>query len=655
MLTNLIENRGKEFSNLIKIGDFLARTLRENVELFNVEDGVATYLTESGSVVTGKYSFKPTLKLSKILVEDSSVLEDKKVFESATDKRVMGMLSDLLEDDYQSAEGSFDKILSMFETKLSYDRIKTRLQEKVERFGEQTKIVSSPEFQRLGEIKDKLIAFLKENKSVIQSAGIRNGMKLAALVSTSFDLPRMTVKQLQENKEFEVKVLGKSSLYEHLCRKELIQKELLEAKEGFDRIWVENSSVQDLASMVFESNEEDLRHQVAQVVSEAPYFALATKKQLSSLIQNCLSLNEVRVSNKDLNLFTSKIFEMKGPVKRYVLEILNEKYGIDVRKLSEVPTFRTLVMTEAEILSQIAKHAPTGSLIRKTLMEFSRSLKTKNGSESIDLADFLNEIFTESDYTASLNETSLMDYMDFSRVADDLGKIGQVLKMLGPAVDNVADQMQDAPAPGADVPPEGMGAEGPMMGAEEGPQDPLGSPDPMDTDAEAGIPGEDAQDIADEVTDEVDTEEALSNGDIEEAPEGGEGIPDLEGGLPPEEGFEDEEGMEGMEGEEGLPPEEGFEGEEGIEGEEGMEGEEMEQDDLTSLLSKLEDLLGDLTGGEESDDEGDFEGEEESEFGDEEESEFGDEEESEFEDEEEEFEPKGKKRKRKPDPEQYRS
>ena len=96
MLTNLIENRGKEFSNLIKIGDFLARTLRENVELFNVEDGVATYLTESGSVVTGKYSFKPTLKLSKILVEDSSVLEDKKVFESATDKKVMGMLSNLL-------------------------------------------------------------------------------------------------------------------------------------------------------------------------------------------------------------------------------------------------------------------------------------------------------------------------------------------------------------------------------------------------------------------------------------------------------------------------------------------------------------------------------------------------------------------------------
>ena len=638
MLTNLIENRGKEFSNLIKIGDFLARTLRENVELFNVEEGIVTYLTESGSVVSGKYSFKPTLKLSKIIVEESSVLEDKKAFESATDKKVMGLLSNLLEDDYQKAEGSFDKILSMFETKLSYDRIKTRLQEKVERFGEQTKIMSSPEFQRVNEIKDKLVSFLKENKSIIQSAGIRNGMKLAALVSTSFDLPKMTIKQLQESKEFKVSVVGKSSIYEHLCRKELIQKELLEAKEGFDRIWVDNKNIQDLASMIFENNEEDLRHQVAQVVSESPYFALATKKQLSKLIQNSLSMNEVKVSGKDLKLFTSKIFEMKGPVKRYVLEILNEKYGIDVRKLSEVPTFRTLVMTEAEIFSQLAKHAPTGSLIRKTLMEFSRSLKTKNGSESIDLADFLNEVFTESDYTSSLNETSLMDYMDFSRVADDLGKIGQVLKMLGPAVETVADKVEDH---GGQM--EDAGMQAPEVPVEEAPGDPLGSPDPMDTDAEAGLPGEDAQDIADEVTDEVDTEEALANGDIEEAPEDGEEIPDLEGGMPPEEGLEgeEEEGLppeEGLEGEEGLPPEEGFEGEE-------EEGEEIEQDDLTSLLSKLEDLLGDLTDGEESDDEGDFEDGEDSEFEDEEESEFED---------EEDFEPKSKK-KRKVDPEQYKS
>ena len=88
MLTNLIENRGKEFSNLLKIGDYLARTLRENVELFNVESGKATYLTENGSVISGEYTFSPTIKLNKIVVEDSSVLEDQKSFESITSKKI---------------------------------------------------------------------------------------------------------------------------------------------------------------------------------------------------------------------------------------------------------------------------------------------------------------------------------------------------------------------------------------------------------------------------------------------------------------------------------------------------------------------------------------------------------------------------------------
>jgi hypothetical protein len=619
MLTNLIENRGKEFSNLIKLGDYLARTLRENVELFNVEDGVATYLTESGSVISGKYAFTPTLNLSKIIVEDASVLEDVKSFESATDKKVMKLLSNLLEDDYQSADNSFDKILSMFETKMSYDRIKTRLQEKVERFGEQTKIISSPEFQRVNEIKDKIVEFLKENKNVIQSSGIKNGMKLAALVSTSFDLPRMTVNQIQESKKFEVKTIGKTSIYEHLCRKELIQKELLEAKEGFENIWVTNDSVQELASMIFESDEGTVRHQVAQVVSEAPYLALSTKKQISNLIRNSLSVNEIKAKDREINSFASKIFEMKGPVKKHVINILNEKYGIDVRKLSEVPTFKTLVMTEAEILTHIAGFAPSKSIVKKSLLELARSLKLKNGSEAIDLSDFLNEIFAEAEYAGVLNETSLMDYMDFSRVADDLGKIGQVLKMLGPAVDKVADQVEDHG--------EDMADDKPMEMGQEKPEDPLGSPDPMDSESETPMDmkpeGPDADEVADEVKGEVEDEEAAAFPE-EEMPE-----EDGEEEMPEEDG---EEEMPELDGEEEME-----DGEEEMEGEdEGEDVKEMPEDDLTGILSKLEDLLGDLKG--------DDEGEEEFED-DEEEEEFEDEEEEEEDDDEDD----------ELDPEQYKS
>ena len=578
MLTNLIENRGKEFSNLIKIGDYLARTLRENVELFSVEDGVATYLTENGSVISGKYAFKPTLKLTKIVVEDAEILENKKAFEKATDKRVMNVLSNLMEDDYQSAEGSFDKILSMYETKLTYERIKNRLEEKTERFGESTKITSSDEFKRVNEIRDQLVTFLKENEEMLQSTGMKTGMKLVNLVSTSFDLPKRTVDQIQEAKEIEVKFVGKTNLYEHLCRKELIQKELLEAKQNFDNIWVDNNSVQDLASMIFESDVDSVRHQVAQTISDAPYLALATKKQITNLLHNSLSMNEIKVTQKDLTKFAGSIYEMKKPLKQYVLDILNEKYGIDVRKLDEVPTFKTLAMTEGEIIAQIAKHAPKGSIIKKTLTEFVNSLQTKNGAESIDLAVFLEDLFHDAGHGQSLNEASLMDYMDFTKVADDLGKIGQVLKMLVPAVATAADQVQS-------------------HGEDMGGVDPLGTPDEMDSDSEVptSAPNMDAEEAAEEVKGEVADEEAAAKGDEpapeEEPEEEGDEMPSEEDGEEPEE-----------EGE--MPPEE----------DEG--DEEMEQDELTSLLSKLEDLLAEIKPdgdeGEEEPEE-DFEGEDEEE------------------------------------------
>ena len=543
MLTNLIENRGREFSNLIKIGDYLARTLRENVELFSVEDGRATYLTESGSVVSGKYGFNPTLKLTKVVVEDSSVLEDRKAFEDATTKKVSNMLFNLMESDYNKADGSFDSILSMYETQLSYSRIKKRLEEKVERFGDQGRIVSCQEFKRVNEIRDQLTNFLAEKNLVSESSEIRNGVKLSALVATSFDLPRMTLEQISESKTFEVRTIGKESLYEHLCRKELIQKELLEAKDSFDKIWIDNASIQDLASMIFENDEENLRHQVAQVVSDVPYFALSSKKQLNSIIKNSLSMNEITAKNKDITSFASRIFEMKKPVKAYVLDILNEKYGIDVSKLDEVPTFRTLIMTEAEILAAIADESPSDSIIRKTILEFVDSLATKNGAEAIDLAEFINEIFDEAGYTDSLNEAKLMDYMDFSKVGDDLGKIGQVLKMLVPAVEKAADSVEDQ-------------SEG-----DDGEEDSMGAPDDMDSDSEVPMKDEkkDASKVAKEVNDEAKKEE-------DEAAE-------MEPKQASDEGDEESDDE----------PEESDD-----------EPEEMEQDELTDLMSKIEDLLGDL-------------------------------------------------------------
>jgi hypothetical protein len=500
MLTNLIENRGKEFSNLIKIGDYLARTLRENVEMFGVEDGVVTYLTESGDVISGKYSFTPTLKLSKIQVEDASVLEDKKIYESSVTDKVSNLLSNLLEDDYSNAEGSFDKILSLFEAKMSYGRIKNRLQEKVDRFGEQTSIMSSKEFSRLSEMKDQLVEFLSENKDIFKKPSLNNGLKLTALVATSFDLPRMGVDQLKESKTFEVSTKNKVDLYEYLCRKELVQKEMLEAKQSFENIWVDNAQVQELASMIFESDEESVRHQVAQTITEVPYFALATKKQISEILKNSLSMNETSIKARDLNSFASDVYRMKKPVKSFVISTLNEKYGIDIKKLTDVPTFRSLALTESDILKNLASEIPEDSLLGKTLLEFANILPGKDGAETIDLADFLNEVFAEAECVDSLNEGSLMDYMDFSRVAEDLGKIGQVLKMLSPKLADLADKNVDDQTEDMEKEPD------------------LGSEDPMDSESEAK-PAMDAETAAAEVKAEETPQEAPAEEGDEEGDE----------------------------------------------------------------------------------------------------------------------------------------
>jgi hypothetical protein len=590
MLTNLIESRGKEFSNLLKIGDYLARSLRENVELFYVENGKVTYVTESGGVINGNYSFKPTLKLTNIQIDDASVLESEEAFEKVTNKKVSHILSNLLESDYSGAEGSLDDLLSLYETKLSYGRIKERLASKVERFGEQTSIVSSSQFKKVSELKDKLVEFLKSNKDVAKVPEIKNGLKLASVVSKAFNLPKITLEGLAESRTFSVKSGSSESIYEHLCKQELIAKELLEAKQNFDTTWASNELISELASMVYEKKRSKLEEQLAKVINNIPYFALATKKQISTLFENCLShILESKVSNKDITSYVATIFEMKKPVKTYILKVLNEKYGINVNNLTEVPTFSNLIKTEAVILTSLSRLAPKNSVLKQQLEELAVSLKGKNGAESIDLVDFLNEVFTKAGYKSSINETSLLQYLDFTQVADDLGKIGAILKLLRPVLGGAMGGGAGGgmPSAGGSNP---MAALGSALGGMGGgsPTEPMTDGLPGNEDQEdplqAGLGGDmpvdpmgDAEGAADEVNAEDEGVESLDGGE-----EGA--IPD---GDPMGMGMgEDPESMEGEEG--GLDP--------------SMDpmgmGEEPEDpvnhvsgDDITALVANIEDLL----------------------------------------------------------------
>jgi len=54
MFAKLFEDRDKKISYLIKLGDCIGRSLRENVTLFSIDsqNSLVTYLTESNKVIS---------------------------------------------------------------------------------------------------------------------------------------------------------------------------------------------------------------------------------------------------------------------------------------------------------------------------------------------------------------------------------------------------------------------------------------------------------------------------------------------------------------------------------------------------------------------------------------------------------------------------
>lgn len=575
MLTNLFESRNKTFLNLVKLGDYLARSLRENVEIFNVEDNTVTYLSESGKAIRGEFDSK-TLKLSNIAIEDATLFEDKQVYSKLVDKKVNGFLADILENDLDKVQESFDSILGLWETRLQFDRVKERLVNKIERFDERTKIVSTPEFSRVVELKNELVNLLRESSGFINIPEIRNTIKLSSVISKSFNMPRMTYDSLAESKNYQIPTTINHTLYDHLCKHELITKELVEAKSKLDTVWLTNEKVQKLPTFIYESD-ENIMKLLAEIIVDVPYFSMASKKQISNLVENNLDLlvDTKAVPAKDVKEFAAKIFEFKKPVKDYVTHLLNEKYGVNVQNLTDIPTFDSLVKTHVVIFESLSKLSPKNSVLKKTLHEFADSLRNKNGVEAIDVSDFLDSVFKECEYDTILHETSLMNYLNFDKVADDLGKIGQVLKMIQAGMGGAA-----GPAAGGGMPPAaaGMAAEVPegegqyeTDGGEDAGMDMLPDEDGETADE---MPAMDAEDAAAEVQ----GEEAAEEMGEEEGEEGG----NLDGYEDEAEFVEKDELIDNMRELEELiamlksdmGADEGEGEEEGMEGEMGEEGEE---------------------------------------------------------------------------------
>lgn len=587
MLTNPFGRKSNKVQKILKLGDQLSLSLRENVELIDSDESVISFITESGFVIEGNLDFD-TMQFCDIKVTSSDIFEDSKKFDSAVTKNITSVLGSLLEDNRREASSKFNTILSLWESRSKYDRVIQRLQERKEKYNLYASIIESEQFNVMNELKPQLIKFLKENREELKNIRqVINSIKLSNTVSTAFNLPQMNPEDLHEG-TFGVVDRRFDSVYDIVCRQELIKKDLFENKKSFDSLWLNSAEVNSLMEYINSSDNDGLSECLAQIINNNPYFALATKKQLLTLIENSLGFQDINsFARKDIKDFVTKIYEAKKEVKSVIVENLNDKYGINVQNLKTTPSFSELGKTQKVIFETLQKLAPRGSALKISLGEFAKVLGMHSGVDVIDINEWIVDVFVESDYSEIINETSLLNYMNFEKVAGDLTKIGQVLKMIQA----------------------GMGGE---VMPEDGQYEADGS---AEQDAMAAIKGEDAEDEG--MEDEVMPDEAMPDEAIPDEAMPDEAMPDE---AMPDEGEEGELPQESPE-EAAMGAEDDMEAElGGEEGEEGMDSEEegespMEEDEFLSYLDDLEGLIDSLKSnmsmGEEEGEEGMEEEEEE--------------------------------------------
>ena len=415
MFDHLFENRNRTVTNLLKLSDCLGRSLRENIELFAIdsEKSSAAFLTEGGKVISGEYNLGDYITLASIDVQDMDVFADNQVFDNFVNEQVTNFVGSVNSNDYSTAEQSFGDILSLWENRLKFDTVRKNLEEKVSVFSESQRILETSEFQQFMEIMPQFVEFLIENKEKIESyQEINNSIKLSNSVANAFNFPKITYDKLTEEPYTVVNGINES-VYDLICKSELVQKELLESKKSFDNVWATNRNVRQLASLLFEKSDDKVLEQLVECVVEVPYLTLATKKQLFECLDNAIGLDDHAViSESDMKAFASRLFEMKKPMKTFVINLLNEKYGINVQNLKETASFNGLATTQTVIFESLSRLSPKGSLLRECLASLGKMLKSKNGVEVIDVNDILQETFSVCGY--SLEDPMLVESISFA-------------------------------------------------------------------------------------------------------------------------------------------------------------------------------------------------------------------------------------------------
>ena len=317
------ENRNKDLTNIHKAADYLSRSLRENLKVFSVDsaNGKVTFLSEKNTALHCDYDIqKGSAHLTNFLIEslEEFLSEDKitnKVTESISD-----FVESLRKNRYDTADTSFDDVIHLFEERSNLSSLERKVGRQMDSFGDKTKILDSSEYAKLVDIKEILVSFISENKeSIVGNKEISNSLRVGNALKSAFNAPRTSYEELSEGTRFSVDLCGEPSLYEMICKQELVRQELLEAKENFSKVWISNDAIQNLASCIY-SKDESLKESLKEIIEEVPYFAFATKSDLSEIFTSVFEVNSTDVvSKKDVKEFTKKSMSGKSPPKKRLL------------------------------------------------------------------------------------------------------------------------------------------------------------------------------------------------------------------------------------------------------------------------------------------------------------------------------------------------
>ena len=423
MFDHLFENRNTTVTHLLKLGDCLGRSLRENIELFSIEseDKKVAYLTETGKVISGSYSFEGSLSLKNISVQESKIFEDNKIFDSFVDQKISSFVGNINSDSITEASESFSNVLSLWESRLKFENVKKKLHEKVDVFSESQNILNTDEFSRFVELMPQFMTFLEESaESILSVKEVVNSTKLSNSVSKAFNFPKMSFEDIQESGEYVVSDGLNKNIYEMVCKQELIRKELLESKSEFDSVWATNAKVRNLGTLIFEDSDEVVLESLVEASIEVPYLTLCTKRQLKECITDACDILEYSPKiEKTIAEFSSRLYEMKKPLKASLISVLNEKYGVNVTNLKDSSSFSSLAKTQVILFECLGRLAKKGSVLKESLFDVAKILKTKNGVEVIDVNDIIVECFNVCNLEGLTESISISDSLDFDKVFFD--------------------------------------------------------------------------------------------------------------------------------------------------------------------------------------------------------------------------------------------